>query len=168
MVISPRSCLRSLPPVSGSHQGRKRPMGERIHWEGGSRTTAEKTHFDRDRAGGTSLLTSGEPLVLESEISGLADLHAFLKYQNYVTRLLIPVLRYACGPLEGFEPRERLTTNCRTSRKGQISDPARWSKARARTIRAVPSGRSFRGQKIDRSSRWLPMTTFRTSSRGIE
>ena len=31
-----------------------------------------------------------EPLVLESEISGLADLHAYMKYQNYVTRFSFP------------------------------------------------------------------------------
>jgi hypothetical protein len=31
-----------------------------------------------------------EPLVLESEISGLADLHAYMKYQNYVTYFSFP------------------------------------------------------------------------------
>lgn len=47
-----------------------------------------------------------EPLVLESEISGLADLHAFMKYQNYVTRFSFP---YFDMPIvaKGFEPRER-------------------------------------------------------------
>jgi hypothetical protein len=47
-----------------------------------------------------------EPLVLESEISGLADLHAYMKYQNYVTRFSFP---YFDMPevATGFELRER-------------------------------------------------------------
>src|SRR5208282_1877603 len=41
-----------------------------------------------------------------SEISGLADLHAFMKYQNYVTRFSFP---YFDMPVvaNGFEARER-------------------------------------------------------------
>ena len=31
-----------------------------------------------------------EPLVMESEISGLPDLHAYMKYENYVTRFSFP------------------------------------------------------------------------------
>jgi len=48
----------------------------------------------------------GYALVLESEISGLADLHAYMKYQNYVTRFSFP---YFDMPLvaSGFELRER-------------------------------------------------------------
>jgi hypothetical protein len=47
-----------------------------------------------------------EPLVLESEISGLADLHAYMKFQNYVTRFSFP---YFDMPVvaNGFELRER-------------------------------------------------------------
>jgi hypothetical protein len=46
-----------------------------------------ETHFDGSRAGRNFALDrQTEPLVMESEISGLADLHAFMKYQNYVTR----------------------------------------------------------------------------------
>jgi type IV secretory pathway TraG/TraD family ATPase VirD4 len=66
-----------------------------------------ETHFDGTRAGRNfELDRQVEPLVLESEISGLADLHAFLKYQNYVTRFSFP---YFDMPVvaDGFEPRER-------------------------------------------------------------
>jgi hypothetical protein len=47
-----------------------------------------------------------EPLVLESEISGLPDLHAFMKYQNYVTYFSFP---YFDMPeiAKPFELRER-------------------------------------------------------------
>lgn len=66
-----------------------------------------ETHFDGTRAGRNfSLDRQVEPLVLESEISGLADLHAYMKYQNYVTRFAFP---YFDMPLvaNGFELRER-------------------------------------------------------------
>jgi type IV secretory pathway TraG/TraD family ATPase VirD4 len=66
-----------------------------------------ETHFDGTRAGRNFALDRQvEPLVLESEISGLADLHAFMKYRNYVTRFSFP---YFDMPVvaNGFEPRER-------------------------------------------------------------
>jgi hypothetical protein len=66
-----------------------------------------ETHFDGTRAGRNFQLDRQvEPLVLESEISGLADLHAFMKYQNYVTRFSFP---YFDMPIvaNGFEPCER-------------------------------------------------------------
>lgn len=66
-----------------------------------------ETHFDGTRAGKNFALDRQvEPLVLESEISGLPDLHAFMKYQNYVTRFSFP---YFDMPVvaRGFEPRER-------------------------------------------------------------
>jgi hypothetical protein len=66
-----------------------------------------ETHFDGTRAGRNfSLDRQVEPLVLESEISGLADLHAYMKYQNYVTRFSFP---YFDMPeiTKGFELRER-------------------------------------------------------------
>jgi hypothetical protein len=66
-----------------------------------------ETHFDGTRAGRNFALDRQvEPLVLESEISGLADLHAYMKYQNYVTRFSFP---YFSMPevAEGFERRER-------------------------------------------------------------
>ena len=50
-----------------------------------------ETHFDGSRAGRNfSLDRQIEPLVMESEISGLPDLHAYMKYQNYVTRFSFP------------------------------------------------------------------------------
>ena len=50
-----------------------------------------ETHFDGTRAGRNfTIERQVEPLVLESEISGLADLHAFMKYQNYVTHFSFP------------------------------------------------------------------------------
>jgi hypothetical protein len=53
----------------------------------------KETHFDGSRAGRNfSLDRQVEPLVMESEISGLADLHAYMKYQNYVTRFSFPYL----------------------------------------------------------------------------
>jgi type IV secretory pathway TraG/TraD family ATPase VirD4 len=70
-----------------------------------------ETHFDGTRAGRNFALDRQvEPLVLESEISGLADLHAFMKYQNYVTRFSFP---YFDMPVvaNGFEPRERPDDN---------------------------------------------------------
>ena len=52
-----------------------------------------ETHFDGTRAGRNfSLDRQIEPLVMESEISGLADLHAYMKYENYVTRFSFPYL----------------------------------------------------------------------------
>jgi hypothetical protein len=66
-----------------------------------------ETHFDGTRAGRNFALDRQvEPLVLESEISGLADLHAYMKYQNYVTRFSFP---YFDMPeiAKGFELRDR-------------------------------------------------------------
>ena len=52
-----------------------------------------ETHFDGSRAGRNFALDRQvEPLVMESEISGLADLHAFMKYENYVTCFSFPYL----------------------------------------------------------------------------
>jgi Type IV secretion-system coupling protein DNA-binding domain len=67
-----------------------------------------ETHFDGTRAGRNFALDRQvEPLVLESEISGLADLHAYMKYQNYVTRFAFPYFNMPVVA-EGFELRERL------------------------------------------------------------
>jgi hypothetical protein len=50
-----------------------------------------ETHFDGSRAGRNFALDRQiEPLVIESEISGLPDLHAYMKYENYVTRFSFP------------------------------------------------------------------------------
>jgi type IV secretory pathway TraG/TraD family ATPase VirD4 len=54
----------------------------------------KETHFDGSRSGRNfSLDRQTEPLVLDSEISGLDNLHAFMKYGNYVTRFSFPVLQ---------------------------------------------------------------------------
>jgi type IV secretory pathway TraG/TraD family ATPase VirD4 len=66
-----------------------------------------ESHFDGTRAGRNfTIERQVEPLVLESEISGLADLHAFMKYQNYVTYFSFP---YFDMPeiAKPFELRER-------------------------------------------------------------
>jgi type IV secretory pathway TraG/TraD family ATPase VirD4 len=66
-----------------------------------------ETHFDGTRSGRNFALDRQvEPLVLESEISGLPDLHAYMKYQNYVTRFSFP---YFGMPkiAKGFERRVR-------------------------------------------------------------
>ena len=66
-----------------------------------------ETHFDGTRAGRNFTLDRQiEPLVMESEISGLADLHAYMKYQNYVTRFSFPYFDMA-EVAKGFEPRQR-------------------------------------------------------------
>jgi Type IV secretion-system coupling protein DNA-binding domain len=66
-----------------------------------------ETHFDGSRAGRNFALDRQvEPLVLESEISGLADLHAYMKYQNYVTRFSFPYFNMPVVA-NGFELRVR-------------------------------------------------------------
>jgi hypothetical protein len=53
----------------------------------------KETHFDGTRSGKNySLDRQTEPLVLDSEISGLDNLHAYLKHGNYVTRFSFPIL----------------------------------------------------------------------------
>jgi Type IV secretion-system coupling protein DNA-binding domain/HNH endonuclease len=51
----------------------------------------KETHFDGTRSGRNFALDRQvEPVVMESEISGLPDLHAFMKYENYVTGFSFP------------------------------------------------------------------------------
>jgi Type IV secretion-system coupling protein DNA-binding domain len=53
----------------------------------------KETHFDGHRSGRNFALDrQTEPLVLDSEIAGLADLHAYLKYGNYVAQFSLPQL----------------------------------------------------------------------------
>jgi type IV secretory pathway TraG/TraD family ATPase VirD4 len=53
----------------------------------------KETHFDGSRDGRNfSLDRQTEPLVLDSEISGLENLNAYLKHGNYVTRFSFPLL----------------------------------------------------------------------------
>jgi type IV secretory pathway TraG/TraD family ATPase VirD4 len=52
-----------------------------------------ESHSDGSRAGKTfSLDRQTEPLVLPSEVSGLDDLRAYLKYGNYVTQFAFPYI----------------------------------------------------------------------------
>jgi len=52
-----------------------------------------ETHFDGTRAGKNFALDrQTEPLVMPSEISGMDDLHAYLKYGNYVARFSFPYI----------------------------------------------------------------------------
>ena len=52
-----------------------------------------ETHYEGQRAGKNFALDrQTEPLVLPSEISGLDQLHAFLKYGNHVTRFSFPYI----------------------------------------------------------------------------
>jgi hypothetical protein len=52
----------------------------------------KETHFDGTRRGRNfSLDRQTEPLVLDSEISGLENLHAYIKHGNYVARFSFPV-----------------------------------------------------------------------------
>ena len=53
----------------------------------------KETHFDGSRDGRNFALDrQTEPLVLDSEISGLENLNAYLKHGNYVTRFSFPLL----------------------------------------------------------------------------
>jgi hypothetical protein len=62
---------------------------------------------------------------MESEISGLEDLHAFLKHQNFVTRFSFPYLDLPSTKTQ-FEPRElpgeKLNFDPRTLRKLNVPE----------------------------------------------
>ena len=81
-----------------------------------------ESHFDGTRAGRNfTIERQVEPLVLESEISGLADLHAFMKYQNYVTYFSFPYfdMPEIAKPFELRErPDDKLPYNPKTLRDG--------------------------------------------------
>ncbi len=65
-----------------------------------------ETHFDGTRSGRNFALDRQiEPVVMESEISGLPDLHAFMKYENYVTGFSFPYLDMV-GNEVAFLPRD--------------------------------------------------------------
>jgi type IV secretory pathway TraG/TraD family ATPase VirD4 len=87
-----------------------------------------ETHFDGSRSGGTfAVVRLEEPLVMESEISGLEDLHAFLKHANFVTRFSFPYLDVPSTKTQ-FEPRElpgeKLDFDPKTLRKLDAPVPA--------------------------------------------
>lgn len=81
-------------------------MGQQVHRQVEIERLRE-THFDGTRAGRNFTLDRQvELLMMESEISGLADLHAYMKYQNHVTRFSFP---YFSLPqiANGFQLRQR-------------------------------------------------------------
>jgi hypothetical protein len=85
-----------------------------------------ETHFDGSRAGRNfSLDRQEEPLVMESEISGLEDLHAYMKHGNYVTRFSFPYLDVPSTQTQ-FEvrelPGEKLNFDPKTLRKRAMQD----------------------------------------------
>jgi Type IV secretion-system coupling protein DNA-binding domain len=66
----------------------------------------KETRFDGSRSGRNLTLDRQiEPVVLKSEISGLPDLHAFMKYGKFVTGFSFPYLD-VLGTSVAFEPRE--------------------------------------------------------------
>jgi len=66
----------------------------------------KETRFDGSRSGKNFTLDRQiEPVVMESEISGLPDLHAFMKYENYVTGFSFPYLDIE-GDATAFDARE--------------------------------------------------------------
>jgi len=57
-----------------------------------------ETHFDGSRAGKNFALDGRlNRWLMESEISGLPDLHAYMKYENYVTRFSFPYFDMPVG-----------------------------------------------------------------------
>ena len=67
----------------------------------------KETHYDGSRAGKNFTLERlKEPLVMPSEIQGLADLNAFLKYGNYIARFSIPFIELE-EKHEDFIPRRK-------------------------------------------------------------
>jgi hypothetical protein len=65
-----------------------------------------ETHFDGARSSRNFALDRQiEPVVMESEISGLPDLHAFMKYENYVTGFSFPYLDMVANQI-AFQPRD--------------------------------------------------------------
>jgi type IV secretory pathway TraG/TraD family ATPase VirD4 len=87
-----------------------------------------ETHFDGSRSGRNFALDrQEEPLVMESEISGLEDLHAFLKHGNVVTHFSFPYLDVPSTKTQ-FEPRElpgeRLDFDPKTLRKLDAPQPS--------------------------------------------
>ncbi len=77
-----------------------------------------ETHFDGTRAGRNFALDRQvEPLVLESEISGLPDLHAYHEISELRDPFFISVLQYA-GSCQGLRTaRAARTTSCLTTPK---------------------------------------------------
>lgn len=75
----------------------------------------KEMHFDGTRRGRSfSVDRQTELLVMDSEIAGLEDLHAYMKYGNYVTRFSFPYLDVPSTQLQYIErelPHEKLHFN---------------------------------------------------------
>jgi Type IV secretion-system coupling protein DNA-binding domain len=92
----------------------------------------KETRFDGSRSGRNfSLDRQIEPVVMESEISGLPDRHAFMKHENYVTGFSFPYLDVVADKL-AFDPRllenDKLTfdpRNLRGSAGAPVPSPKR-------------------------------------------
>jgi type IV secretory pathway TraG/TraD family ATPase VirD4 len=102
-----------------------------------------ETHFDGSRSGRNFALDrQEEPLVMESEISGLEDLHAFLKHGNSVTRFSFPYLDLPSTKAQ-FEPRElpgeKLNFDPRTLRKLNAPEQAAGPTSGSQTAASPPS-----------------------------
>lgn len=105
-----------------------------------------ETHFDGSRSGRNFALDrQEEPLVMESEISGLEDLHAFLKHGNNVTFFSFPYLDVPSTRAQ-FEPREL---------------PAERLGFDPKTLRKLDAPESAHAEKRDETqSKPAPVTTY--------
>ena len=146
MGIWPRSCCRSPRPISGSRPRSPRPASgsasSSAKWR--SSGCGRRTSTDRVPGRNFALDRQEEPLVMESEISGLEDLHAFLKHQNFVTRFSFPYLDVPSTKTQ-FEPRElpgeKLNFDPKTLRKLNAPDSqCRRADCGNRRLPAGPSG----------------------------
>jgi hypothetical protein len=102
----------------------------------------KETHFDGSRSGKNFTLDRQiEPVVLESEISGLPDLHAFMKYGNFVTGFSFPYLDVLSSAIP-FEPRElendRLIYDPKNLRGGVSAAATRDGGGTANSLRPSP------------------------------
>jgi hypothetical protein len=116
----------------------------------------KETHFDGSRSGRNfSLDRQTEPLVLDSEISGLDNLHAYLKHGNHVARFSFPVLDVAATQPKFIE---RLKDDfiVRAPKK-EPPDPAKNAPAPAPPSRhAASTVEGFRSQPVSQAKEASP------------
>ncbi len=85
-----------------------------------------QTHFDGSRTGKNfTLERQVEPLVLDSEISGLPDRHAFLKLGNYVAHFSFAITIFRRRSLRLYRARLRTTTLVSIRRRWRKSPRSR-------------------------------------------
>jgi hypothetical protein len=113
----------------------------------------KETHFDGTRTGRNFALDRQiEPLVMESEISGLEDLHAYMKYGNYVTNFSFPFLDIP-GDQEAFDARvmngDKLTFDPKNV-KGAAALPDRTPVARRVDLDEDPEPEADRTTQVER------------------